>query len=298
MRDTADKIAILPYGRPLGFRPSRIALDDLIWPLGKPDGITGQTLADLTARDHLIVPPWETMHIRPGFGTRAKVSLLFGEPRAVHGQHMKMLRLSHRRFFKVLTADAQLLATIPNAFFFPVGGAWVSDWRNTDKTKRAMCSLIASNKRKHAGHQLRHDVVDWVRTSGADVDIMGRGYTPFAVKTDGLAPYRFSVVIENVREKNYFSEKLIDAILCETVPIYWGCPNIGDFFDTACMIQCNSLAQIQTAVSTMSVAAYDSRRDALLRMAPVAESYADIQKRAAVAIQNCILQTDAEPFKG
>lgn len=297
MHDTAAKIAILPYGRPLGFRPSRIGLDELIWPLGKPDGIAGKTLADLTARDHLIVPPWETMHIRPGFGTKAKLSLLFGEPRAVHGQHMKMLRLSHRRFFKVLTADAQLLATIPNAVFFPVGGAWVSDWRNTDKTKRAMCSLIASNKQKHEGHKLRHQVVEWVRSSGSDVDIMGRGYTPFAVKTDGLAPYRFSVVIENVRETNYFSEKLIDAILCETVPIYWGCPNIGDVFDTACMIQCESLADIQKAVSTMSENAYDIRRDALIRMAPVAESYADIQTRAALAIRNCILQTDAEPFK-
>jgi hypothetical protein len=287
MTDLRPKIAILPYGVPLGFRPWRIKLDQLIWPLGQPAGLEGKTIADLSDRDHLIVPPWETMHIRPSFGTKAHISLLFGEPRAVHGQHMKMLRLSHRRFFKVLTGDQLLLDKIPNAVFFPVGGAWVFDWQNTDKTKRAMCSLIASSKQKHEGHKLRHATVEWVRASGVDVDIMGRGYKPFAIKTDGLAPYRFSIVIENVRERNYFSEKLIDAILCDTVPIYWGCPNIGDFFDTSGMILCNNLADIQTAVHTMTEDAYDLRRDAVRRMVPVAETYADIQKRAAITIRDC-----------
>ena len=281
-------IALLPYGLPLGFRPSTIRLDQLLWPLGRPQKIAGKTLADLSPDDHLIVPPWETMHVRPSFGTRAKVSLLFGEPRAVHGQHMKMLRVTHRRFFKVLTADETLVSHIPNALFFPVGGAWVFDWRNVDTTKHRMCSLIASSKRKHTGHALRHDVVEWIQQTGLDVDIMGRGYKPFEIKTDGLAPYRFSVVIENVREKNYFSEKLVDAILCKTVPIYWGCPNIGDFFDTQAMVLCESVDDIQNALTTMSAAAYDKRAAALSAMLPVAESYADFHLRAAQAVLDCI----------
>jgi hypothetical protein len=281
-------IALLPYGLPLGLRPSTIRLDQLLWPLGRPEKIAGKTLADLSPDDHLIVPPWETMHVRPSFGTRAKVSLLFGEPRAVHGQHMKMLRVTHRRFFKVLTADETLVSHIPNAVFFPVGGAWVFDWRNADTTKRCICSLIASSKRKYLGHALRHDVVDWIQRSELDVDIMGRGYKPFEMKNDGLAPYRYSVVIENVREKNYFSEKLVDALLCKTVPIYWGCPNIGDFFDTRAMVLCESFEDIQSSILTMSVAEYDKRVAALSAMLPIAESYADIQMRAAQAILDSI----------
>ena len=77
---------------------------------------------------------------------------------------------------------------------------------------------------------------------------MGGGYKAFKQKADGLAPYRYSVVIENVRERNYFTEKLIDALLCGTVPIYWGCPNIGDFFDTTGMMICESEADIQAAL--------------------------------------------------
>ena len=29
----------------------------------------------------------------------------------------------------------------------------------------------------------------------------------------------------------YFTEKLIDALITKTVPIYWGAPYIGDFYD-------------------------------------------------------------------
>ena len=65
---------------------------------------------------------------------------------------------------------------------------------------------------------------------------MGRGYAPFEAKEDGLAPYRASVVIENSREPSYISEKLIDAALCRTLPIYWGAPDVADWFDPAGLI--------------------------------------------------------------
>ena len=47
---------------------------------------------------------------------------------------------------------------------------------------------------------------------------------------------QFHITIESSSVINYFSEKLIDALITKTVPIYWGCPNIGDFFDIRGMI--------------------------------------------------------------
>lgn len=49
-------------------------------------------------------------------------------------------------------------------------------------------------------------------------------------KYTGLINYRYSLCIENCCRKNYFSEKFTDAILCWTIPIYYGCPNISDYF--------------------------------------------------------------------
>ena len=281
---TTPRVAILPYGVPLGWRPSALALDRLIWPLGQPEGIAGQTLGDLRPEDHLIVPPRDTHHCRLGFGTRAHVSLMFMEPRAIHSHHMQLLRLTHRRFYRVLSADDTLLAQIPNGVFFPFGDSWVQGWRDLEIEKTAMCSLIASAKRSQEGHRLRHDTVEWIRAGGRDVDVMGMGYRPFAAKSEGLAPYRFSIVIENVRERNYFSEKLVDAILCQCVPIYWGCPNIGDFFDPAAIIQCESAADVRRAVEQMNEAGFKARQPALAAMRARAGEFADLHRRAAEAV--------------
>ena len=41
----------------------------------------------------------------------------------------------------------------------------------------------------------------------------------------------FHVAVENSSHKNYFTEKINDCILSHTIPIYWGCPNISDFYN-------------------------------------------------------------------
>ena len=230
--------------------------------------------------------PNSTVHLRLRRGTRARISLMMGEPSAIHGKHDRMLRYTWRRFFRVLTFHDDLLQGIPNAVFLPYGVTMVPDWRDLDVEKTKSCSLIASAKRDLPGHQLRHSVIDWVRETGADVDIMGRGYTPFDHKSDGLTPYRYSVVIENVRERNYFSEKLTDAILCSTVPIYWGCPNISDFFDTSGMILCESEADIQRAIQSASAEGYAARLPHLQAIQSQAAEFGDFERRAVAAIRS------------
>lgn len=280
----SPRVAILPSDMKLGTAPGAIPLQRLIWPLGQPEGIAGQTLRDLTRDDHLIVFPRKTVHVRPSFGTSAKVSILVMEPPVIHGRHLRALRWSHRRFHRVLTCNEGLLNAIPNGIFFVHGSTWVPEWRDLDLAKSRMISLIASAKRSQEGHQLRHEVAAWAAGEGLDVDTMGGGYTPFGAKAEGLAPYRYSVVIENVRERNYFTEKLIDAVLCRTVPIYWGCPNIGDFIDTGGMILCESAADVQRAVRGASEAQYQALLPALEAVREVADIWGDYMGRAARAL--------------
>lgn len=282
---TEPAIAILPYGHRLGRKLASVPLADLIWPLGCPDRLLGKAVGDLEATDHLIMYPNSTVHLRLRRGTQAQISLMMGEPSAIHAKHDRMLRWTWRRFFRVFTFHDVLLNTLPNAVFLPYGVTQVPDWRDLDVTKTRSCSLIASAKRDLEGHQLRHNVIEWVRETGADVDIMGRGYNPFDRKSDGLASYRYSVVIENVRERNYFSEKLIDAILCSTVPIYWGCPNIGDFLDTTGMILCETENDILGALSRLSVEDFNERLPHLRAIQPQAADFGEFELRAAKALQ-------------
>lgn len=49
-------------------------------------------------------------------------------------------------------------------------------------------------------------------------------------KLEGLKNYRYALAFENCRQQNYFSEKALDCWLAWAMPIYWGCPNLSDFF--------------------------------------------------------------------
>jgi hypothetical protein len=59
----------------------------------------------------------------------------------------------------------------------------------------------------------------------------------------------FSICIENSNNSGYHTEKIIDAFLSKTIPIYWGCSNIGDFYDTDGIIQVNNADEIIKVIS-------------------------------------------------
>lgn len=278
-------IAILPHGSKLGRALAARPLSALHWPLGCPERLKGGVVGDLGPDDHLIAFAKTAMHFQPRLPFRAQLSLMVMEPKIMSLNHHRLLRVTYRRFFRVFTYDPDLLALLPNGVFLPFGSTWVPKWQDLTIKKTADLSLIASAKRDHPGHKLRHEVVDYLQQNQPSARIMGKGYEPFEAKSDGLAPFRYSVVIENVQEPNCFTEKLIDAILCETVPIYWGCPNIEDFFDTEGMMICSDRSDLEAAISAVSSEVYEARLPALRAQKPVAAHYGDLFGRAAEALR-------------
>lgn len=281
-------IAVMPYGGKLGKSLATRPLSEMIWPLGCPERLIGRQVKDMAKDDHLIVFSKRAMHFQSHRGCPAQISMMVMEPKIMSLAHHRMLRLSHRRFFRVFTYDPDLLARLPNGLMLPYGTTWVPDWRQLDTTKTTDLSLIASAKNDHPGHKLRHQIVTYLQAHMPEAQILGRGYTPFEDKAEGLAPYRYSVVIENVQEPNYFSEKLIDAILCETVPIYWGCPNVRDFFSGEGMILCTDQQDFETALKTIGPDDYARRLPALRALKEQASAFCDLPLRAALALQNSL----------
>ena len=105
--------------------------------------------------------------------------------------------------------------------------------------KRRKLSLIMSNKQMCNGHIKRLNFLRTILESDLDVDIYGRGLKltdtrykgELVLKHTGLLPYEFSICVENAVEKNYITEKFIDCVVCNTVPIYYGAPNIKDVYN-------------------------------------------------------------------
>lgn len=76
--------------------------------------------------------------------------------------------------------------------------------------------------------------ITFFRSSAQLPHLPDYGNNPFLSgknKIELFETYQFSIIIENSKQKNYFTEKLIDCLITKTIPIYWGCPNISDFFD-------------------------------------------------------------------
>ncbi|MFS4580572.1 hypothetical protein [Phaeobacter sp. C3_T13_0] len=286
MRKSA--IAVVPYGIKLGRDFAERALSTLHWPLGCPADLAGGRVANLGPQDHLIVWAKTGMHLQWQRPCRAWVSMMVMEPKIMSALHHRLLPWTWRRFCRVFSYDEELLRRIGNGIFLPFGTTWVPDWRNLSPEKGADLSLIASAKCDHPGHKLRHEIVSHLQACQPKAAILGRGYQPFEAKSDGLAPYRYSVVVENVRERNYFSEKLIDAILCETVPIYWGCPNVGDFFDPEAMMVCQTAEDIRVAIGQISQEDYDTRLPNLRAMKERAATLGQIELRAAIALRDSL----------
>ncbi|MHC4251832.1 MAG: glycosyltransferase family 10 domain-containing protein [Planctomycetota bacterium] len=98
-------------------------------------------------------------------------------------------------------------------------------------TKTRDLSVVCSTKRNSEGHRLRNRFVEALQERLGDrVDVFGRGRTEVEDKWDALAPYRYTVALENCAHPHYWTEKLADAFLAEAFPFYYGCPNLADYF--------------------------------------------------------------------
>lgn len=68
---------------------------------------------------------------------------------------------------------------------------------------------------------------------------------PCEDKLRTLSFYRFALVMENCIFPGYITEKLFDAMLAGTVPIYLGAPDIEDFVPTCCFVDLRQYSDFQ-----------------------------------------------------
>lgn len=96
--------------------------------------------------------------------------------------------------------------------------------------KKDHISWVTSNSNVNPGHEPRLRFLEILKQSNLNIDLFGRGIKPIDDKFDGLYPYKYTLAIENYSDNNYWTEKIADAFLAWTIPIYYGCKNIEDFF--------------------------------------------------------------------
>ena len=123
--------------------------------------------------------------------------------------------------------------------------------------KTQKLSTICSDKRQgHTLHRLRYDFTKLMQERIPELERFGRGFRWIDTKAEGLDAYQFHVAIENHYAPDVWTEKLADAFLGYCVPIYYGCPNVYDYFpkESLILIDINdfegSIEKIRQIIST------------------------------------------------
>jgi len=98
--------------------------------------------------------------------------------------------------------------------------------------KNKLLSVICTSKAFTEGHLRRNEFIKrLVAHFGDEIDVFGDGSRFLHDKLEATANYEYHIVIENSCFPHYWTEKLSDAFLAWTYPIYYGCPNISEYFD-------------------------------------------------------------------
>jgi hypothetical protein len=180
--------------------------------------------------------------------------------------HMAKWGINNKTYNFLFTHNQQLLDEISEkSFLFPLASTWIKDYNFVEK--KFEVSTLVGGKLLAPGHYLRQKL--WYKENKIKVPkkfflsgnyggvenynnnpILGKDKSP-------LFDSQFHICIENVKRKNWFTEKIIDCLQTKTVPIYYGCPNIGDWFDTRGFIIVDSLDEIIESCNTLTPEKYN-----------------------------------------
>ncbi len=210
------------------------------------------------------------------------------EPRALDPGAYETLEANLKYFDLILTYDFELLSKYPEKCeYVPADGLFVdtNSIYNDSIIKTKDISHIYSKKRDLEGHRLRHTIAS--KLDG--FDCFGSGTTkPLKYKSDGLNDYRFSIVVENNRAKNYFTEKILDCFACRTIPIYWGAPNINDFFDMDSIITFETIDDLRNILPMLNEEKYNSMFKSLQKNYEESLNYYDFDEIIYQALKSRI----------
>lgn len=180
-------------------------------------------------------------------------------------------------FTRVLTYHRPFLQTLPNAVYVPYGGVWIDPrhWGRPRKTNHI--SMLVGTKAQTAGHRIRQAAAVAIESQFAGlVDLFGPAYRPVnyspATKRLLTESYRFAIVAETCNEPGLFTEITLDCFACGCIPILWGCPDIGRWFNPDGVIHWETVDDLARILPTLTASLYAGRRAAVAdNLARVAE---------------------------
>jgi len=67
-----------------------------------------------------------------------------------------------------------------------------------------------------------------------------------------LSAYKFTIAFENSSYPGYITEKILEALVAGTLPIYWGNPMAARDFNPQCFINCHDFEDFDAVIDHVS----------------------------------------------
>lgn len=235
-----------------------------------------------------------------------KIFLDSNEPKVCYMKEKEEDILKIKSYYDlILTTNENILNNAENSTLFLYGTTWLNK-KNNDCTylgsvepefkgfeiaKTNTISFLKTNKSKEQikivpGYKIREDIWNGrlhipyptiFYYSNVFENTSNYTYDGPLPKDDKMSLFnsKFSIIVENSQEKNYFSEKLIDCLLTKTIPIYCGCPNICDYFDCRGILQFNDAKDLFVKIQNTNMNLYyENAQNYITNNFEIAKNYA------------------------
>ena len=193
------------------------------------------------------------------------------------------------KYHLILAWNQAILNACPNAELFPFGTCWLENVEVDIKKKTFSVSFLMSSKQFTEGHQRRHEIYNMLPNRVGQLEIIRHKSPPrIPDKATLLKPFQYSIIVENARYENYFTEKIIDCLVSKTIPIYDGCPNVEKFFNQEGILAFNNYNELEKILTALSPEKYFSMQNAIEDNYQRALEYVNIWRRVDKSISKRI----------
>lgn len=112
------------------------------------------------------------------------------------------------------------------------------DVENILKNKTKFCNFVFSNRKTKTRIDFFEALSRYKKVDSGGQVLNNLGYL-VKDKAEFLKPYKFTIAFENSSYPGYTTEKILDAMIANTVPIYWGNPLVHQDFNPKSFINCH-----------------------------------------------------------
>jgi hypothetical protein len=218
--------------------------------------------------------------------------LVLQEPNEYFGLHDQAIANKHL-FDLILTYNDKVLYHCLNAkHMYVAANSWfLPEQYQREHTKKFQVMHLCGQLLIAYGHSIRHEIL----ARQDEIIVPKRFYYTYGSRNDLsiarqnkeelLGESEFAIVIENNSHNGYFTEKLIDCFLMRTIPIYWGCSDIGDVFDIDGIITIQNADDAIRKINQLNDNFYDNSEYFIDYNYKIALQYVDSTNRIIKAIK-------------